>query len=206
MTVVVNHIRGPEVINTTSSSSVLWSRGLSPFYLGPVELYDDMTAMNVENGWQFSKVYREHTCDGEPTGRYWRWASNGWDSTYAHRYPMGKGAIPLYSLWDGRKLDYIQARMEIYIPLYAKAVYKSDAFFRLKQSYQIATAEGRDLRLFDYDSYDFRGCGLTWKDVILCKVRKMGHGFVLGMLLEHGIDGLFSLIEQLKTEYHPDIP
>jgi len=31
---------------------------------------------------------------------------------------MGRGVKPLYSLWDGKKLGYIEARIAIYDPLY----------------------------------------------------------------------------------------
>lgn len=36
------------VINTTSRSAN-WSKGLSPFFLGPVKLYGDYVSQNVEN-------------------------------------------------------------------------------------------------------------------------------------------------------------
>jgi len=43
-------------INTTSSAG--WSRDLSPFIIGPCDLYGGHVFQNMENGWQFSKVYR----------------------------------------------------------------------------------------------------------------------------------------------------
>ena len=43
-----------EYINTTSKSNN-WSKGLSPFFLGPCELYDSYKALNVENAWQYNK-------------------------------------------------------------------------------------------------------------------------------------------------------
>lgn len=39
---------GAVVINTTSRSNN-WSVGLSPFLLGPVDLYGNYKSMNVEN-------------------------------------------------------------------------------------------------------------------------------------------------------------
>lgn len=88
MTVYINHINSkvPDVaieVNTTSRSKD-WSRGLSPFFVGPVELYDGRVAQNVENAWQFSKVYRkiysqQHIGpDGLPNEDYWKWAEAGW--------------------------------------------------------------------------------------------------------------------------------
>ena len=45
-------------INTTSRS-LNWTKGLSPFYLGPIKLYENYVSKNIENAWQFSKVYNE---------------------------------------------------------------------------------------------------------------------------------------------------
>ena len=171
---------GAAVINTTSRSNN-WSKGLSPFFLGPVDLYGGYTSKNVENAWQFSKVYYNHVdANNEPTHVYFKWAKEGWDDSYAHRYPAGKGAIPLYSWWDGDKLDYIEARKRIYIPLYAEAVKKSEAFKNLKTMHDT----GEDLFLQDFDGYNFRALDLSFEEVINDPRRKMGHAFVLAMLLE----------------------
>jgi hypothetical protein len=89
--------KGSIAINTTSRSKD-WSKGLSPFILGTCNLYGGYVAQNVENGWQYSKVYHEHLDRfGNPSNTYWKWAINGWRSTWANRYPMGKGAVPEYS-------------------------------------------------------------------------------------------------------------
>ena len=67
-----------KVINTTSRSSTDWQRGLSPFYLGPVKLYGDFVSQNVENAWQFAKVYEQHIQeDGNPHPCYFEWARKG---------------------------------------------------------------------------------------------------------------------------------
>ena len=124
---------GAAVINTTSRSSN-WSKGLSPFFLGPVELYNGFVSKNVENAWQFSKLYGYYADeDGNPSDRYFKWAQEGWNDSRAHRYPMGKGVFPLYSWWDGEELDYVSARKKIYIPLYSNAVKKTPAFEILKK-------------------------------------------------------------------------
>jgi len=182
------HILGPghkipdnvNLINTTSRSDN-WSRGLSPFLIGPLDLYDGYVAKNMENAWQYSKVYEYYLEeDGSVGKRYFNWATDGWDSIRANRYPMGKGAIPLYSYWDGNKLDYIEARKQIYIPLYAKAVQQTNAFEKLKKLYETE----QDLYLWDFDGYDFHSMNLTFEQVINDPNRKMGHAFVLAMLLE----------------------
>lgn len=168
---------GATIINTTSRSNN-WSRGLSPFFVGPVDLYNGYTAKNVENAWQFSKVYYNQVdAQDNPTQNYFDWAQNGWNDSFAHRYPMGKGAAPLYSYWDGQKLDYIEARKQIYIPLYAKAVQESSAFEQLKKM-------TGDLYLQDFDAYNHKALGLSYEQVINDPNRKMGHAFVLAMLLD----------------------
>lgn len=169
-----------KIINTTSRSKG-WSKGLSPFILGPVELYDGMISQTVESAWQFSKCYDLHTDQNEnPSPMYFKWAEKGWADTRARRYPMGKGAIPLYSWWDDEKLSYIEARKRIYIPLYSKAVRHTGAFQTLKFMFDI----GEDIYLWDFDGYDHKELGMTYTDVINCEDKKMGHAFILGMLLE----------------------
>src|SRR5579885_3078321 len=115
---------GFTVVNTTSRAETLWERTLSPFFLGPIELYGGRVSKNMENAWQFAKVYEEHAnrTNGAPNAAYWKWAEAGWADSRARRYPMGRGAKPLYSLWDGKHLGYVEARSKIYGPLYGRAV------------------------------------------------------------------------------------
>ena len=172
------------VINTTSRATGQWSTGLSPFFLGPVPLYENAATIesrNVENGWQFSKCFAEHVdSEGNPTPAYFEWAKTGWEKKRAERYPMGKGRKPLYSWWAGEKLDYVEARKRIYIPMYAKAVVVTEAFSRLLTICRI----GGDIALWDFDGYDHQALGMSLKEVADCPTKKMGHAFVLAMLLE----------------------
>lgn len=171
---------GATVINTTSRSDN-WSRGLSPFFAGPVDLYDGYTSWNVENAWQYSKVYEYYLeYDGSIGPRYFNWANDGWKAIRANRYPMGKEAKPLYSYWDGQTYTYTEARKKIYIPLYAAAVKKTSAFTQLKKLHEA----GGDLYLWDFDGYNHKTMDLTFEEVINDPNRKMGHAFVLAMLLE----------------------
>jgi hypothetical protein len=179
----------PIIVNATSQSPQ-W-KGLSPFNVGPVNLYDGHTSVNVENAWQFSKVYKQHVDEnGDPTAEYFEWSKTGWADSWAHRYPMGKGAVPEYSYWDGEKLGYIEARKKIYIPLYASAVVKTDAYQKLLEVMELAEDTNRDLVIKDYDAYDNKGLNkMSYDDVINCETRKMGHGFVLAMLLDSFLKG-----------------
>jgi hypothetical protein len=171
------------VVDTTSKSGQ-WSE-LSPFLLGPCPLYGTYVSLNMENGWQYAKVYEQYTyvCKTslpygvEPSTNYWKWATTGWSDKVAHRFPMGKGEKPLFSLWDGNKLSYIDARKQIYVPLYARAVVEKSAYIELQK----LLVEGKDLVLRDWDGYDHTG--VTLSQVLNNPQRKMGHAFVLEMLL-----------------------
>ena len=175
------------IVITVSKGSG-WEKGLSPFILGPCKLYGDLVSKNMENAWQFAKVYKEHLDGDTITDRYWEWAKNGWNDSWAHRYPMGKGAIPEFSLWNGERLDYISARKKIYIPLYRDAVKDTFAFKILKEKYLNFKELNRDLYLVDYDGYMHRKTtklmNVSYYDVLFNEKRKMGHAFVLAMMLE----------------------
>ncbi len=168
---------GWAIIDTTSSSGHY--RELSPFILPAPP------AKRFENLWQFSKVYPSQVyTSGEPTTEWDRWRQQGWNDSQAHRYPMGKGAIPLYSFWEGKHLDYIRARKVIYAPEYAKNVERTESFRRLSSIY----SSGIGIALLDYDAYDHQALGMTLIDVINNPNRKMGHAFVLIMMLEEVLD------------------
>jgi len=175
-------------INTTSKVDGDQLRDLSPFYLGPCDLYGDYKALRMENAWQFSKVYLQHTDEkGDPTDEYFEWAKKGWDDKQAHRYPMGKGILPEYSYWDGKKLSYIEARKKVYVPLYARAVQKTKGYQFLKETYQEILQEPEGDRptiyLLDYDAYRHEEQKMTLTQVLNSKTKKCGHAFVLMMLL-----------------------
>lgn len=152
-------------------------RPLSPMLLGPVMLYGGLWSRTVENAWQYAKLYPGY----EDYEAYWPWAMAGWNNPRGVRYPLGKGARPLCSLWACSQLDYITARRRIYIPLYSQAVrfYQIGLLNQLK----IEAATG-GIVLRDFDAYDHRALGYTWEDVISDPDRKMGHGFVLAMMIE----------------------
>ncbi len=176
--------RVKHAINTTSRSKI-WSKGLSPFCLGPVTLSGakNLIAQNVENAWQFTKVYAEHLNDeGLPSSAYFKWAKQGFSDTRAHRYPMGKGRKPEYSWWNGEKLSYVEARRKIYIPLYSQAVSQTPEYQQLEKKYN----QSEDLWLWDFDGWN-RG-KMSWDEVIDGEDRKMGHAFVLAMMLEGFLD------------------
>lgn len=179
------HTGRTKVISTVCKSQQPWCQ-LSPFLLGPCELYDGITSKNMENAWQYSKVYEKHIrgklhwpFTAEPTEEYWKWAHEGWNNPKAVRYPMGKGAVPEFSWWKGKPLNYIDARKKIYGPLYAEAVKKTEAYELLVELKDMF----KHIVLLDYDAYDHKSLGMSLTDVLNCPDRKMGHAFVLKMLL-----------------------
>ena len=183
-----------DIINCTSRSND-FGRELSPFLCGPVEIPcvepDNFHySNNVENAWQYSKVYKGQTnLNGNPSSSWWRWALDGWSKNRAVRYPMGKGVTPLYHYYKGKHLSKIEARRQMYIPWYAKAVTKTEAFKRLERMHNrsVLFDEG-PLYLWDFDGYNYREQGLSYKEVIENPNRSLGHGFVIAMLLEDYID------------------
>jgi hypothetical protein len=176
------------IVNTTSAADKDWQTDLSPFYLGPCNLYGDHKARRMENAWQYTKLY---AClarpDGSPSEDYWRWAKVGWEDSIARRYPMGKGAKPQCAIWEGERLGYIDARKRIYAPLYAEAVTRTKGWQHLKEIYE----NEKVLVLRDYDGYEYDKKGMTLSQVLNLPSKKMGHAFVLAMLLT----GDFALTE-----------
>jgi hypothetical protein len=171
------------IILDVSSASGDWGCNLSPFILGPVQLYGDHMSMTVENAWQYTKLFAIHTDEkDEPTEEYWKWAKAGWESKRANRFPMGRGAKPLCSLWDGKQLSYIDARLQIYCPLYYKTVLASPAWTSLKELYKYAKSHDQQLVLVDHDSRPIRRPLI---DIAKDDSRPMPHTLILvGMLTD----------------------
>ena len=165
-------------INSTSKSKEEWSRQFSPFYLGPVEVtpMGPCVSQNMENAWQYSKRYK-----GQSIDEWAAWADIGFSQTKAVRFPMGRGAKPMFSYWQGEELSYIAARFKIYGPLYEWCIlnHAYDSFLRLKK----LVDDGTKIAIFDYDGYFYQGEDMSLDDVIYNPKRKMGHSFILmGML------------------------
>ncbi len=198
MEVVVYGRRGglpprARAVNTTSTSKEEWSRGLSPFFAGPVEVRPGLLpvpALNVENAWQYSKVYADQAGpDGLPSGAWAAWAAQGWRSPRATRFPKGRGARPLYAVHHNLRLGYVASRIYIYIPLYVEGLAASPAgraaLLRLRAERRAALAAGEALALYDYDGY--ARAGRSFADVALDGRKKMGHAFVLAAFLEDAL-------------------
>ena len=185
-------VSGARKVNTTSHAESDWQSDLSPFKLGPVHLWDGRESARMENGWQFSKVYSGHLGpDGKPTPEWFKWSGEGFADLKAHRYPMGKGAKPVGSWWNATLLGYIDARKQIYVPLYRDSVRKTPGWQKLKAIFEEevrAHGEAARLELWDFDGYDHHGKGLTLHQVLHNPKQIMGHAMILAMMLVYGED------------------
>lgn len=173
--------KGALVIDATSNSRTE-GKWFSPFFLGPMELYDGYTATSIENGYQFAKLYAEHAdADQNPSPAYWEWAVRGWSNPKPIKHPLGAWRTPLYHLWKGRRLNRLEAQNEIFVPAYVKLVTKTEAFWKLKKLYENTK---RDIVLLDYEGYNHRFLELSWEQVMNHPDFPIGQGFVLCMMLE----------------------
>lgn len=180
-------------VDTTSRGGF---KDLSPFYLGPYKWIENvglddtpfgMIALNVENLWQYSKVYQQHiTGTGNIDPAFFDWRAGGFNKVKADRYPMGKGAKPAFSYWQGEHLDYVTARKKIYIPAYRDLVLQTNSYAMLYQW----VMEGRDIILRDFDGYDHVKMGMTLADVVNNPKKSMGHAFIIAGLLTGQINSM----------------
>jgi hypothetical protein len=171
-----------EIINVTSRGSDKW-RGFSPFITRPF-YHNGVLVQNIENFWQFSKVYDEHLDSNNNIKPEWfEWRLNGWKSTYAHRYPMGKGRTPKFLYWEENnnveRLNYIDARKRVYFPYYTNSIKDLQLFKDLQDKY----LNNEKLAILDFDVYRFDLLNMSIDDVINCETKKAGHGFAIYKLL-----------------------
>lgn len=172
------------VIDVTSYSDS-FGRMLSPFNVGPIDLYDGHKAYNIENGYQFTKIYAQYADEnGEPTGAYWKWARAGWENKKPIKYPLGAWNECLHHWWKGRKLNRLEAQNEIFLPLYKEAVVKTKEFVELKELYEQTKKDGKDLVILDFEGFDYRFLEMSLEDVFNHQDWPIGQGFVLLGLLE----------------------
>lgn len=172
--------KGFDVINVTSRSKDIY-RSLSPFILGPVTLCDGRVSENVENAWQYSKVYSKQVDEKGDPNWIWRvWSNRGMRMDRAVRYPKGKGSVPLYSYFCGEKLDIVEARKKIYIPLYEKCAINTEAYDILKSRIE----KGDKIAIKDFDVYRHDLQNKSFEDLIYDVNKPLGHGFVLYNMLD----------------------
>ena len=87
-----------------------------------------------------------------------------------------------------RKLGYVASRKKVYIPEYAKLVTSTSTYRSLAER----VARGEKIALCDFDAWNYYGPQLdqnvTIKDAVNDATHKVGHGYVLKMLLQGDIE------------------
>ena len=155
------------VVSLTKSSPY---GSLSPYLLKTPE------GVLLENEWQFSKCYRYvpaitqtenrfskhivwshpkeiHTnVEGQPNEKYWSWREKGMKCPYPVRWPVGKvhSKKCLYSISSDdhtKRLDYIEARKEIYLKRYLESVVSEKQFKSLRRRLE----KGENLLIIEVD-------------------------------------------------------
>jgi len=190
---------------------------LSPLYLPGPPVKKGARAITFENDWQFRKAYPQlkhvDAKTNKPTPTYWKWRTEGFQKlkkdkgirtptqVSAFRSKQRKAGLsdeckPAYSLTDdGRQLDYVAARKELYAPVYAQLI-KDLPFVAEMQKLLDA---GKDLLLIDLDGPDleeYPSGQLIDEDVLRSAIndtrkgRKFGHGYVVAAVLL-GLSGYY---------------
>lgn len=98
---------------------------------------------------------------------------------------MGESTKPEFIYWDGRRFTEQAFKEQIFIPLYCRLVKRTDAYAMLVRDY---LKNFKEITIYDTDSYDYTQLGMTYQDVIKNNDKKMGHSFLLAMLLEGILD------------------
>uniref|UniRef100_A0A6C0EK58 Uncharacterized protein n=1 Tax=viral metagenome TaxID=1070528 RepID=A0A6C0EK58_9ZZZZ len=124
------------------------------------KLYDHVPYSRQTYSRYDSRVIWEHKAErhvndtGSPTQDYWRWRERGMNASDPIRYPVGfrhrthvRTALHKIGENEYLELDYIDARKEIYLPLYLNAVKKEAKFARLKRMLK----EGQNLLIIEVD-------------------------------------------------------
>lgn len=206
--------------------------------LGPYELRDDDDRI-FENIYQYSKCYKEvpattqrysrwdqkviwqhpketHYINNQIQPAYWAWREKGMNNPYAVRYPVGFGNMHkcLFAIKDqdnpDKHLDYIEARIQIYIPIYCELVKKQAKFLELKERLDsgenllIIEVDGPRQESLDYyqEKYDVEDDFIE-NDTMLATEENIhimmldskhpfGHGYCLAMALL-GLEDLVNL-------------
>jgi hypothetical protein len=163
-----------------TSRSHKWTRYFSPFFVGPIEMYDGYISHNLENCYQYSKVFSQHiNHEQNPTQSYFDFAKKGWESKTPVKYPMGAWETPLFHFWDGKKLSHKEARKTIFLDNYVKAVKDTEKFKSLKK----ISEQYEEVYLIDFEGYNFRNLNMTYQDVLESNFT-FGQGMVLSMMID----------------------
>jgi len=105
-------------------------------------------------------------------------------SAYTKSATAGRSEVAFW-YWDGEVIfNPAEARKRIYSKLYVEFVRKTEAFQKLREIFEGSADEpGRDVKLYDYDGYDWQGLGKSPEDCLHDTGHSFGHGVVISFLL-----------------------
>jgi hypothetical protein len=98
------------------------------------------------------------------------------------RRPFPKGSLIAYWYWNGKLLNAVEARHQIYARLYYRFLRRAPGFKLLKD-----IALGRDVNIFDLDGYDWKELRMKPAECLKDLGHSFGHGLIISFLLD-GID------------------
>ena len=168
-------------INVTSAQrkDSLYRRDFSPMTLHPYKGF-----CCFENYWQSGKRYTG--LSEEKTLEWWKRQTKG-----RRRCSLGKNRQVEYAIWEsGDKLDYLQSRKQVYVPLYSQMVEDRESLSSLKDMLE----KGISLIIYDFDGPFIGNTPVVLpvtlvllKEKINDLTRPFGHGYLVAGLLA-GID------------------
>lgn len=138
-----------QIVNATSCQALSGIAGKNRFAFSPMHHhaggytgFDGVVYHNFEAFWQSGKVYED--IPEETTKHFWR---NVYEPK--RRYPGSQGKRVLYARWDGldAKLDWVDSRKQVYVPLYDK--YISDT--EMLGYWRDQVKQGVNVVVYDFD-------------------------------------------------------
>lgn len=169
---------------------------LSPMQLGPVVIDGKATAKNIENYYQFAKVFpnellvekvedcpcRSDFKHARPSELFFTNRDKAYADPVPHRHKK-KGVTPAYSCYEDRHYTYVESRWFYCIEM-ERLAKPTDAFKKLVHMYE---NDGRSLEIFGYDAYVPNGTDheSLYKHYIDPK-RPFGHEMVLLTMIALG--------------------
>jgi len=167
-------------IDVTSHSESLLFKQLSPFVLGYVQVDSGLWSLNLENAWQYSKVFAEHLDEqGEPSDEWFAFRDEGFARKNAVHFPMGRGAKHKYAYYNGEKLGAFDARVKMFIPWYLELAKETEAWSWLEAEYRA----GKRILLRDFGAIDNIEHRKTFDQCLADPHTKLCHGYILASAL-----------------------
>ena len=172
---------------------------LSPFSLvqpDGIEVpgFGGVRSKTVENAWQFLKVW-----PGE-MGWQKEEALEVFRSDCAIRYPRGRGKHAIAHYWyeTGELLDYVTARLRIYLPLYLEFLELPDRMRVVERLRKHAASQA--IYIWDFDSYDISRTDITNPfDVVFNTAKPFAHAFIVAFAVRGEVDAFLKYIADKRT-------